>query len=253
MLRKDIKGQFRNGLSKKVNWDPEHQSVSHILGAQLQQTLIWAGDISGKKILDIGVASGRFVREFCKSGAEVFGCDISPQIVQDVNEYLYSLDLSANFVVGDAENLPFETNSFHVVNCQEVLIHVPNQSEGVAEMKRVLKPGGFLIVDITNKFGLYSLYKHYFRRRIIARMLQIVTTREDVSQDTVAYRLKNPFLKLLRDNELKILQVKGFGFLPTMGPICPKSLSQKVGTPLDKKLGDILPSLASFIMCLATK
>lgn len=253
MIRKDIKTQFRNGLATKVGWDPEHHSHAHILNAQLQQSLSWAGDIKGKKVLDIGIASGRFVREFCKKEAEVFGLDISPIIIENVNNYLHSLDLLAKLAIGDAEKLPFKNGFFDVINCQEVLIHLPNKSRGLAEMKRILKPGGLLIVDITNKFGLYSLYHHYFKRKTVRRMLQIVTKEKDISKNTVAYLTKNTFLKLLLENELEILQVKGFGFLPPMGLFCSKSSSQKVGSQLDKKFGDVLPSFASFIMVLATK
>lgn len=253
MIRKDIKTQFRNGLAKKVGWDPEHRLHAHILNAQLQQSLSWAGAIKGKKVLDIGIASGRFVREFCKKEAEVFGLDVSPIIIEDVDKYLHSLNLSAKLLLGDAENLPFADDLFDVINCQEVLIHLPNQSRGLAEMKRVLKPGGLLIADVTNKFGLYSLYHHYFKRETVGRMLQIVTKEKGISHNTVAYRTKNVFLKLLLENELEILHVIGFGFLPPMGLICPKSVSEKFGSHLDKNLGNVLPSFASFIMILATK
>lgn len=252
-MRKDIKAQFKNGLAKKVNWDPENQSIAHILNAELHQTLSWAGNIKGKKVLDIGIASGRFVREFCKGGAEVFGIDISPIIIEDVDAYLQSLNLSAKLFEGDAEYLPFKDNMFDVVNCQEVIIHLPNQERGLSEMKRVLKPGGCLIVDITNKLGLYSLYKHYFRRRFLQRVRTAITGQENISQNTVNYRKKSDFLRLLVESDLDILQLKGFGFLPSMGLICSERLSKKICPSLDKKLGDVLPSLASFIMVLATK
>ena len=51
---------------------------------------------------------------------------------------------NATFHVGDVTDLPFEDNSFDVAHCHAVLIHVPDTQAVLAEVKRVLKPGGII-------------------------------------------------------------------------------------------------------------
>ena len=48
------------------------------------------------------------------------------------------------FMVGDVTDLPFDDNSFDVAHCHAVLMHVPDTSKTLAEVMRVLKPGGII-------------------------------------------------------------------------------------------------------------
>ena len=51
---------------------------------------------------------------------------------------------NASFRTGDATDLPFEDDSFDIAHCHAVLMHVPDTQAALAEVKRVLKPGGML-------------------------------------------------------------------------------------------------------------
>ncbi|MBA2650406.1 MAG: class I SAM-dependent methyltransferase [Legionella sp.] len=62
----------------------------------------------------------------------------------------YHVEGKASFVEGTAENLPFADDSFDVVTCQTLLIHVENPMAALLEMKRVLKPGGLLLTSEPN-------------------------------------------------------------------------------------------------------
>jgi ubiquinone/menaquinone biosynthesis C-methylase UbiE len=54
---------------------------------------------------------------------------------------------NVTFVCADATNLPFENSSFDVVTMFDLLEHVPDDAKAVSEAKRVLRPGGFLLVS----------------------------------------------------------------------------------------------------------
>ncbi len=63
----------------------------------------------------------------------------------EIRAYFYHHEASFDIVEGNAQSLPFSDNSFDVVTCQTLLIHVPNPKKAIEEMKRVLKPGGILL------------------------------------------------------------------------------------------------------------
>ena len=66
------------------------------------------------------------------------------------------------FVCGDATNLPFEKNAFEMVNMFDVLEHIPDHEQAAAEARRVLRPGGFLLISAPNdnwRFPYYNFLK----------------------------------------------------------------------------------------------
>lgn len=66
-------------------------------------------------------------------------------------------------VVGDAHALPFESHTFEQVLCTEVLEHMHTPSQAIAEMHRVLKPGGKIILTTRFIFPLHDTPGDYFR------------------------------------------------------------------------------------------
>lgn len=77
-----------------------------------------------------------------QEGNEVIGIEISPDAVQVANARAREKGVNFSARVGDLEKLPFEDNSFDICFCGWVLHHFPDISEAVAELVRVLKPGG---------------------------------------------------------------------------------------------------------------
>lgn len=64
---------------------------------------------------------------------------------------------SVQFMEGSAEKLPFEDNTFDMVTCQTVLIHLANPLQALLEMQRVLKPGGLLLASEPNNLIPHAL------------------------------------------------------------------------------------------------
>ena len=65
--------------------------------------------------------------------------------------------------VGDAHSLSFEDNSFEFILCTEVLEHLHTPQQAIAEMKRVLQPGGTLVLTTRFVFPIHDAPHDYFR------------------------------------------------------------------------------------------
>ncbi len=64
---------------------------------------------------------------------------------RELREYFAKKGAEFELKKGDAHELPYEDNTFDLVTCQTLLIHVPHPTEVIAEMKRVLRPGGIIL------------------------------------------------------------------------------------------------------------
>ncbi len=103
------------------------------------------------KVLDIGCGGG-FTSEFiAKKGAAVSGIDLSDVSIETAKMHSKESDLIIDYRSGTAENLPYENDSFDVIICVDVLEHLEDAAIAIAEVKRVLKPGGIFLFDTINK------------------------------------------------------------------------------------------------------
>jgi SAM-dependent methyltransferase len=102
------------------------------------------GEAAPRRVLELGPGPGEFAArirdELC---AEVVAVDISPRLV----ELVCARGIEAH--VGDARALPFESGSFDAAAANWVLYHVPELDRALAELARVLRPGGRLVA-VTN-------------------------------------------------------------------------------------------------------
>ena len=102
------------------------------------------------KILDVGCGLGNFCRfiwgKYPK--AEIFGVDFSPFAVEKATELS---DFVAEFSGSDAYELPFNNRSFDVVTGLELVEHLSYPEKFIKEAKRILKPGGKLIISTPHK------------------------------------------------------------------------------------------------------
>jgi SAM-dependent methyltransferase len=102
------------------------------------------------RVLDVGAGFGRHVYECARRGARVVALDYADdEVVQTrntVGAMIESGEVSADRLIGvvrgDARRLPFPDDTFDVVITSEVLEHIQDDVAAIAEMVRVLKPGG---------------------------------------------------------------------------------------------------------------
>ena len=101
----------------------------------------------GMRVLDFGSGPGSISVGLAKAvdPGELHGVDMEESQVETARAYAeYQGVRNATFHVGDVTELPFEDDYFDVAHCHTVLMHVPDTAEVLAEVKRVLKPGGLI-------------------------------------------------------------------------------------------------------------
>ena len=97
--------------------------------------------------LEIGAGTGYFSLNLLRQGilSDVTCTDVSPGMLEALSESADRLHLDVDTALCDAENLPFENNSFDVVFGHAVLHHIPDLERAFSEFRRVLKPGGLVV------------------------------------------------------------------------------------------------------------
>lgn len=101
------------------------------------------------RVLDAGAGRGAYRDLLLRYADEYVGMDIR--------------ESSATSVIGDAQRLPFADDSFDTVFCSQVLEHVPEPWLALAEFRRVLRPGGALILSVPHISWLHNEPHDYFR------------------------------------------------------------------------------------------
>lgn len=116
-----------------------------------------------KRVLEIGVGLGADHQRFAEAGAELYGVDLTPRAIAQTRQRFAIMGLSSKLTVGDAENLGFPDSTFDMVYSFGVIHHSPDTAQCVAELHRVLKPGGQARVMIYHKWSMvgFMLWARY--------------------------------------------------------------------------------------------
>jgi len=134
----------------------------------------------GDKILDLGCGNGRLLQIFGEKNIEYFGVDNSEKLIKIAKEkYLHPPQVFGtqkfgrariSFQVTDALNLPFSDNFFDKVYSIAVLHHIPSTEfrlQFLKEIRRVLKPGGLLILTVWNLWQIKTAWKLLIKNTIL--------------------------------------------------------------------------------------
>lgn len=109
----------------------------------------------GQKILDIGYGSGYFLKAAAQADLDTYGVDISEEGMKIAQK----TSPNSKLFIGKGEDLKFEDNFFDHVSCIGVLEHFMDIEKGIKEMKRVIKPGGTLLILVPNINFLYWKFR----------------------------------------------------------------------------------------------
>lgn len=125
--------------------------------------------IGPKQILDVATGTGDFAIEALRLAPDkVVGVDISEGMLEvgRVKMKNRKLDGKIELLYGDSENLPFEENKFDAVIVAFGVRNFEHLEKGLAEMLRVVRPGGKVVVlefSKPRKFPFKQLYNFYFK------------------------------------------------------------------------------------------
>lgn len=135
------------------------------------------GEVNGKKILDVGAGTGRLSLVLGKAGAQVTALDVSMEMLK----ILAKKNGKIETVVGEADDLPFEDNTFDFVTATFLIVHLKNPTAFFDEAYRVLKDNGRLIITNINqkeapevkiKQGKIKIESYYHRPEKIIEELE---------------------------------------------------------------------------------
>ncbi len=112
-------------------------------------------------VLDAGCGSGRTMQELAAYG-EVHGIELDPQAAALARDRAWG-----EVRIGRLEQLPWEAATFDLITCLDVIEHTPDDRLTLSELRRVSKPGGWLLVTVPAYQALWSLHdkaNHHYRR-----------------------------------------------------------------------------------------
>lgn len=110
------------------------------------------------RALDLGTGAGHGAVALAEAGYEVDALDAVPQMVATAGATAQEAGVHARFLVADAEHLPFDDATFDVVSALGLLPWVDAPAVALAEIARVLRPGGRAVVTADNRWGLIRLF-----------------------------------------------------------------------------------------------
>ena len=117
-------------------------------------------DLKVGKVLDIGCGSGVYIQEFLKMGFDCTGIDISADMLEACRKIVHADEHPDRIHLsqGEVEHLPFRDQEFDLVICIGVLGYLLTDEKALVELKRIVKPGGYLLVNLTNMYSSSAIW-----------------------------------------------------------------------------------------------
>jgi len=136
----------------------------HMIGTQIllsSELLIEALDVhAGERVLDVATGSGNAALAAARRGCSVVGLDYVPALLERARMRAAAEGVTAEFIEGDAEALPFADGSFDVVTSVFGAMFAPDQDQTANELARVCRPAGRIgLVAHTPDGFIGSLFK----------------------------------------------------------------------------------------------
>lgn len=137
---------FEWQLHRKTQLDgPESQKSQRTF---VRKTGLSLDRLSGQRVLDVGVGTGRFADVASRAGAEVVGIDLSYAVETAMENVGHRPNV--NIIQADVFNLPFADESFDVIYSLGVLHHTPDCRQAFEGLVRLLRPGGTIVIWVYN-------------------------------------------------------------------------------------------------------
>jgi ubiquinone/menaquinone biosynthesis C-methylase UbiE len=130
--------------------------------------------IGAEQVLEVGVGTGRIARPLAERGMRVCGIDIAPRMLARLQEQLGPQHVAPDLLLGDATRLPLSDGAFPAAIIVHVLHLVSSVEDALAELRRVLSPGGVFLHPITDYPGDNPWAPGFTKRNELLRELGVV-------------------------------------------------------------------------------
>lgn len=165
-------------------YDPLNRVLSLGIDQRWRRALLaGAGDVRGARVVDACCGTGDVALVFAEAGASVVGVDFTPEMLRiaERKSAELTLDTAPTFAHGDALRLPVCAAAADVCTVAFGIRNVADRTRALAEMRRVTRPGGrVLVLEFTLPPGrvLAALYRFYFTR-VLPRVGRSVSGDDD--------------------------------------------------------------------------
>lgn len=141
---------FNSEFSKKSSYQLVAWNKSYI--ERIKKYLL-KDSFRGKTLLDIGAGGAYVTVEMAKMELKVIALDFSKSAIDNIKRYKSRFKLNnITTIHANAEQLPLKSESVDYIVANAILEHLPNETQAIHEWKRVLKPGGRIMVTVPLKY-----------------------------------------------------------------------------------------------------
>jgi ubiquinone/menaquinone biosynthesis C-methylase UbiE len=185
---------------------------------------------SGNRVLEVGCGNSYTLGKYAQAGAQVYGVDVTETAVELSLQRFEYQNLTGDFIVANAEDLPYESDFFDCICSMGVLHHVPDTEKAVSEIYRCLKPRGRLIMMVYHRDSIPYRVVLPLRRLLTGKSLQQLVNEVDGAGnpkgDVYSKREMQQLLNQFRELEIfcRLVQPR------TLNRLLPVGISEKLGT-----------------------
>jgi SAM-dependent methyltransferase len=137
----------------------EDSLYGYVMRTRRTRALDLLGNLTGR-VLDVGCGPGAMTREILDAGCEFWGVDGSPRMIA-AGRRRFGGSARAHFIVADAMALPFADGTFDGALCIGVIDRVLQPETAIAELGRVLRPCGTLVMAFPNLLSPCALWRSH--------------------------------------------------------------------------------------------
>ena len=183
-------------------------------------------DPAGKRALDVGCGTGGLALFLASQGLRVSAVDnqqYDPVALDTARSEARRRQLAVEVRHADASSLPYESRSFDLIVCSQVFEHLSDPEAAIAEIERVLAPGGLAMVDFPGWYGPFNghiddtvrlPWAHLLPRDLVRRLAQ---PHDFAVYQTLAGLSYQRFESIARDAGLGIIEARPMWFLTHAG------------------------------------
>jgi ubiquinone/menaquinone biosynthesis C-methylase UbiE len=174
-------------------------------------------------ILDIGCGPGIYTADLLDRGFDVYGIDISPNMIELATKSIenHQNKVNAQLNVGVPTELKFADNFFDIIICIGVISYIADIDQALKEIDRVLKPGGTVIFQGSNKYSPFEI-EHAVRKAILKNLPEFIfKEKNEIPFKMHSYDL-GKFVTLTKKHEWSLLDSKYYDFfVPVLAKLFP--------------------------------